>query len=71
MRYGAGALALFYVKEWALPAVAVFLMAAQSAFSAFFNGNPETFNDREISHANGNIEWLLFAVIFGVGAVSS
>lgn len=68
-----GALTLFYVKSWGIaPLVAVmFLMAAQSAFfSPSFNGIiPEIFNDREISHANGNIGMAnFFAVIIGVGA---
>ncbi|OGV39477.1 MAG: hypothetical protein A2020_03020 [Lentisphaerae bacterium GWF2_45_14] len=68
-----GALTLFKINSWGIaPLVSVmFLMAAQSAFfSPSFNGIiPEIFNDKEISHANGNIGMAnFFAVIIGVGA---
>lgn len=68
-----GIVALKNVPSWGIsPLVAVmFLMAAQSAFfSPSFNGiMPETFSEKELSHANGNIGMINFvAVILGSGS---
>lgn len=68
-----GALALFEVSAWGVAPLIVimFLMASQSAFfSPAFNGIlPELFPERELSKANGNIQFFtLLAVIGGVTA---